>query len=235
MQPHSVHVPPRGTRKKQKIKLRELSRRTPTRAEVSATMAAFDAGVPIVIAILGQALIENELEQLLRPKFKRKDDASWSRLTDENGPLDTFNRKIRAAYAFGIIDDITQKNITVVRNIRNAFAHSKRLIDFNDEAILHELSNVTAPKGKTYRAKALRVISATAKEGMIGADLFRMLCRQLTLELMRRQLKNLQAGRRRNETSRKEMARRLLSSPFGGMGLLSDRQNFLAGPPKRAA
>lgn len=95
-------------RGKTKLKLRDLSRHRPTLEETRQIVDALVDSPPIVTAVLGATLIEQELDDLLRARFSRRDDETWKDLTDEKGPLSTFNSKIVAGYAFGIYDQTTQ-------------------------------------------------------------------------------------------------------------------------------
>jgi hypothetical protein len=118
-------------RGKIKPKLRDLSNLVLTREEEEALATAAVHANPTVTAIMGAVMVEHELEGLLRSRLSKKDDDTWSDLTLDNGPFGTFHKKINAAYALGIYDDTTKQNLNIVRNIRNAFAHSKKLIDFD--------------------------------------------------------------------------------------------------------
>lgn len=133
---------------KPKPRLRDLSRQSPTTEELNSLLETFDEGPPVVCAILGQAIVEHALEKLLRTRFPRKDDTTWGRLTSENGPLNTFAQKITAGYAFKLYDEDALRNLKILRDIRNVFAHSKRLIDFTHELIASELKGAALPKAK---------------------------------------------------------------------------------------
>ena len=147
---------------RRKVTVHDIARQTPTQEEILEVIK--HVGVespPIVSAILGAALLEHDLEKLLRPKFKRNENADWAKLTGENGPLCTMSQKIVAAYAFGIIDEETRCGIAVVKNIRNAFAHSKRLLDFDNELIVAEMKSLKLPTAKKSRfAKSIRGVQA---------------------------------------------------------------------------
>src|SRR6266481_591159 len=41
-----------------------------------------------------------------------------------NGPLASFDAKIRMAYCLGIIDEPTKSDLDAIRRVRNGFAHS---------------------------------------------------------------------------------------------------------------
>ncbi len=100
-------------RGKRKPNLRDLSQEHPTRSEKDSVraQAIADNASPIVAAILGVSLVECELDSLLRRKFKRQDDETWSILTGDSGPLGTLSAKIIAAHAFGIIDDVVRDGL----------------------------------------------------------------------------------------------------------------------------
>ena len=84
----------------------------------------------IVTAILGCVIVEHDLDVLLRRRFKRNDDETWKSLQDEKGPLQTFYSKIVLGYAFKIYDEKVVKDLNIIRTIRNAFAHSRMLLNF---------------------------------------------------------------------------------------------------------
>ena len=142
---------PSRNRGKPKPKLRDLSRHPPTEEEKQALVDAVVSENPIATAILGAVFVEHELEMTLRGRLSKNDDDTWLALTGDEGPLGTFSKKITAAYALGVCDDITRSNLNIVRAIRNAFAHAKKLIDFDNELIASELKKVRF-HGKKDRA-----------------------------------------------------------------------------------
>src|SRR5262245_6781819 len=73
--------------------------------------------------------------------------------------LNSFYSKIITGYALGIYDDGIRDNLHIVRNIRNAFAHSRKLIRFDHPAVVNELRKATRtalPK-KSWKFKAQHV------------------------------------------------------------------------------
>lgn len=157
---------PSRNRGKSKQKLRDLSRIPPTKEERKAVQQELiENESPIATAILGATIVEMELETELRTRFSRKDDDTWKDLTADGGPLGTFNQKIVAAYGFRILDDVLRDGMDTVRHIRNAFAHSKRLIDFNHELVTRELRLVTLPKGKRSALYKQFLAVRTLREG----------------------------------------------------------------------
>jgi hypothetical protein len=53
-----------------------------------------------------------------------------------NGPLRSFAAKIDVAYAFELIDDELYDDLTIIRDIRNGFAHSVTETDFGSSEIV---------------------------------------------------------------------------------------------------
>jgi hypothetical protein len=198
-----------ASRGKPKPNIRDLSRQSPSREEALAVLRAFASGPPIVTAILGQSLIEHELEQLLRGRFKRGDDDTWQRLTGNDGPLGTFSAKITAGYAFKLYDESMRKNLDTVRLIRNAFAHSKRLIDFDDKLILNELKVTALPSAKTSRrAKDIKLVRSLKSGGRAS---YIVLCQRLFMELIKRSARGYAASSR---NLRRKIRRLQTTNPF---------------------
>jgi hypothetical protein len=84
--------------------------------------------------LLFSANLENALDAVL---------TSWCSLSDKEvdvvfqseGIFGTFSRKIASARALKIIGPITNDNLTIIRHVRNAFAHAKLPIDFQTSQI----------------------------------------------------------------------------------------------------
>ena len=79
---------------------------------------------------MGSALLEHALKDAITVHLS-DDNATRSRATKElfeyydRSPLAYFGAaRIMAAYALGIIDQTTRKNLDIVRDIRNNLAHS---------------------------------------------------------------------------------------------------------------
>jgi hypothetical protein len=124
-------------------KLRDLSRLPPDNDDLRAINKVFKEEHPIVAAILGAGLIEHRLDQLLRSRLKHKDDQTWATLTEAPGPLNSFSSKITMGYALGIYDQRMRADLNIIRSIRNAFAHSKKVFQFDHPLVVKELSKAT--------------------------------------------------------------------------------------------
>ena len=218
------------------MKLRDLSRIPPTFEERAAVREALNNNAsPITIAILGSSIVEHELETELRSFFRRSDDETWKLLTGDTGPLGTFNQKIIAAYGFGIVDEVYKKALDAIRQIRNAFAHTKRLIDFDHELIEKELKTLKLPTAKrSFLYKQL--VSIRAIEGG-PRTAYILLCFVVNIRLLDRQLRRSKAksyARKRASQRREELAKVLRRPPSSRrLGLLGLLGNYQPGDPKK--
>jgi hypothetical protein len=153
--------------------LRNLSRLPPEYDDIIALSEALSKEQqPITTAILGAVLVELHQERLLRFKLKHGDDETWKMLTADNGPLGSFHSKIAMGYALGIYDKDMRGDLNIVRNIRNAFAHSKKLIQFDHPAVVTELGKATRSAKKMWKS-------------MPDAMRYKSLCYYLSTKLVR--------------------------------------------------
>jgi hypothetical protein len=171
-----------------KPKLRDLSKKTLSEEEVGQLLEALNnpRQAPVLTAIYGASIVEHDLEQLLRPRIGRNDSATWELLTSEAGPLNTLHQKILIGYAIGAFGEFVRRNLDVVRNIRNAFAHTRTpYLDFDHELVKSELRKMVAiPRArkqvKATLDEALRVIETDGSVAYID------LCASLVMWMMTR-------------------------------------------------
>lgn len=133
----------RMSRGKGKASIRDLYHIQPTTDEKNSIIDTLEKTVPVACAILGASMVEHELDIIIRERMNRKDDATWKALIGENGPLYSFSQKIELGYALRLYDDTCKKNLTVVKNIRNVFAHAKVPIEFENPLIQREFKRAT--------------------------------------------------------------------------------------------
>lgn len=73
------------------------------------------------------------------------------------GPLGTFANRIEIAFIFGLIDELTRSQLTDIREMRNACAHTKHQIDFG----VPELANVAK---RLFRPQGLSPLEDDSRE-----------------------------------------------------------------------
>lgn len=154
------------SRGKIKETIRDLSRRVPSASDKDEIIKLLVSQPPaLVAAILGQTLVEAYIDRLLRAMLTRRDDKTWQDMVGENGPLKTFFSKSVLAYGLALIDEDQKANVNVVRNIRNAFAHSRHVLTFRNELIIRELKSAKIPKNlPAAEQEQLRNVIAAAEE-----------------------------------------------------------------------
>jgi|HubBroStandDraft_5_1064220.scaffolds.fasta_scaffold53754_1 DNA-binding MltR family transcriptional regulator len=200
-----------------KPKLRDYSHMVLTpdeRTTISAIANSPDQN-PIVTAILGYVLVEHELDLLLRPRFKRRDDETWQALQDERGPLRSFYAKIAVGHAFGIYDDKLRNDLDVIRTVRNAFAHSKKLLHFDDPLIVPELLSA-----RLLAAKFKKSLQSHLTKPLASAC-FVIICLRVQTALLRKQFRASQARAYRQaqkRQARSPLVNALLGGPYAGLG-----------------
>jgi hypothetical protein len=192
-----------------KPKLRDLSQEPLTSEESLALIKAIDHSLPpIALAILGQVLVEHDLDNAIRRRLPRKDDKTWAALIDERGPLSTFSRKVTAAHALKIIDDATKSNMDIIRVVRNAFAHSRKLIDFDHPLVGAELTKIVAPGGR--KRIFTRLKTETDKK-----HAYLILCMVTSTQILARMSKSVMAAAKRRKIKPSPLYRLLAPSFFG--------------------
>lgn len=189
-------------RGKSKTKLRDLSRIEPSDEELYAQLDAVYQGDSTTAAIIGAALIEHQLENLLRAHFPHNSAEIWRELTSDAGPLGTMQKKLILAKAFLACDDATLYNIEIIRKIRNVFAHTKTPLKFDHNLIISELQKTKCPaKQAEYIKNAYKNI-ARADNPRID---FAFLCEYVTSELVQR-------GVRRTQRKKYKLKKQVISA-----------------------
>ncbi len=91
------------------------------------------------------ALLDDALSITIAKKFCFEPiGGEFDRCFRFDGPLGSFSSKIEIACLFGVIDDRLAQQWTLIREMRNACAHSKHALTFSDD----ELANVAVRLGK---------------------------------------------------------------------------------------
>src|SRR5262249_17796029 len=98
------------------------------------------------IGIVGAAIIEEKLARSLLKKMRPLGRSIEKQIFDGYGPLSSFSAKIDISYALRIIDKKTYDDLTIVRKIRNKFAHSMWLINFENPEIVELFKQFKLPK-----------------------------------------------------------------------------------------
>ncbi len=126
-----------------KPKLADLSRQAYSLEDVMQIMQELSSKDDREAAIVGAAIIEAELEKLLRSHMVGLDENAGNELFSRSAPLATAWAKAKVAMALGFISKELQADITQLGKIRNAFAHSARSLTFSHSLVSEECAKLT--------------------------------------------------------------------------------------------
>jgi hypothetical protein len=89
------------------------------------------------IALICATFVEKALEAAILAHLAPFDEAANKRLFEyENrGPISDFSAKIKLAYSLGIFGEETKRDLDVIREIRNVFAHSGQSTSFKTDEV----------------------------------------------------------------------------------------------------
>ena len=109
--------------------IHDIRKETPTQDELDAMAERLEStDSPFEVALIGTAMVEHRLDVVLRKALKRQDDKDWRSLLRPGEALGTLNSKINLGYVLGLYKEDVKKNLEIIRDIRNAFAHAKMLL-----------------------------------------------------------------------------------------------------------
>lgn len=103
----------------------------PTPKDLKKLEAELYSGPDRAAAVVLASLVERSIGRLLQMNMRNgsKD------LLEPERPIGTFAAKIQIAYAFNLIGPITRHDLTIIRTLRNQFAHSRRPIRFSTPVV----------------------------------------------------------------------------------------------------
>jgi DNA-binding MltR family transcriptional regulator len=117
------------------------------------------ASSPRAGAMVASAFLDEILKALILLHMESLSDSEIEALFEPERPLASFSSKIKVARALGIIGPKTSHDLNLMREIRNAFAHSLRKMSFETPSVrqlLHSMHVVKdIPKQKQRRARTL--------------------------------------------------------------------------------
>jgi hypothetical protein len=99
-----------------------------------------DRAVAILIAIQLEEALHQALLGWLRPLSKTE----HNQIFGATAPLSGFAARIRMSYAMGVIGSKTRDELNVIREVRNAFAHSGRELSFDTPEVRNACAFLSA-------------------------------------------------------------------------------------------
>jgi len=99
----------------------------------------FQAESDRAAAVLGPAYLDDLLNELLLGSWVDA-SAPAKDLLKKNQPLGSFGPRISLAYAVGLIGHTERRDLDLIRDLRNAFAHKLHGLSFRDKDITQKCS-----------------------------------------------------------------------------------------------
>lgn len=96
---------------------------------------------PRSTVIVGAAVIDRLLEQLLENKIVKNKNIAENFFTGPTAPFGSFSAKIKAVYLLGLVSIKTYQDLESLRKIRNKFAHDIFDCDFSNEEVVKIIRN----------------------------------------------------------------------------------------------
>ncbi len=87
------------------------------------------------VAVVGASIVSEGLRRALLSRMRSISKTLQKRLFEGYGPLSSFAARIDLAFALDVIPAGVRADLEAIRAIRNAFAHSEKILHFDDPAI----------------------------------------------------------------------------------------------------
>ncbi|MFL6690150.1 MAG: hypothetical protein ACJ8IR_08220 [Alphaproteobacteria bacterium] len=116
--------------------LKALTEKSPDDDELDlVTKEASNSTSDRAMALMNASLVDAALQTLIKGHLVPMSKEELASLFERDGPLSSFSKLIRVSFAFGMINDEMKRNLNIVRELRNTFAHSRIFITFETPAI----------------------------------------------------------------------------------------------------
>lgn len=100
-----------------------------------------------VTAVMLGAAVETALERLLASRMRQDlSRTEQDQLFGFEGAVGTFSGKIMVAYAMSIIGPITYSDLKFIKELRNQFAHSRVVFDFQTSQVAAVCNELKTPR-----------------------------------------------------------------------------------------
>lgn len=192
----------------------EISRRELDDAELDEAMKEFQAGSDRVAAIMGAALVERHLMETIKTALADAFDDS-ALFHDQGAPFGTFKARIIAGRALGLFDEKIARDLDLVRDIRNQFAHALMSLNFDNPLLVSRCNQFSVPSVVDEGGKPLDFSNSSGNKISATRQQWETMCWKLAIILLQKATSIL---RERKDKMKGEL-KRLQNPPY---------KNFLA-------
>lgn len=132
-----------AAREKKLPTLSDLSRIPATEDELKQVFSLLETESDRGCALIAGSLLENTLAMTINCHLADCGEPFRKKLHEgSDAPLGTFSSKIKMGRALAIYDKRVQKSFETVKDIRNAFAHALRPLDFTNPTIISHVETL---------------------------------------------------------------------------------------------
>jgi hypothetical protein len=173
--------------------LRALAQSDPTVADIDSIenelyIAQSDRATAVMLASMVETSLQRLLGIVVRSDLNSEDR---NRVFGYEGALGTFGSKIVMAYGLGLIGPVSRRDLDLIREIRNAFAHSRMSIGFSQPAVKAVCDQLKVPDlpGAHIPHSYLELVSASelqaAKDKKVPKTRYIVACHNLAYWMLK--------------------------------------------------
>ena len=121
--------------------------------------------------IVAAAWIDTFLKVRLLNEFAKGNAKARKTLFSENGPFSTFSAKLNIAFCAGWIDPDVYHDATVIRKLRNIFAHTVKPVSLDDPDTRNLIESLRVPHRQFYDWGKLRAVATADGVAIYTGDM----------------------------------------------------------------
>jgi hypothetical protein len=192
------------TMRNKKTNFHDLSRKQLSKDSFRAFIDEITSQSDRACALVAAASLDDVLKNILVAQFFHLDDVEIEAMFDANNAmLSSFSNKIALAHALCCITDENKSDLSIIRRIRNVFAHTAINVDFDTDIINNEC----------LKLKAFENIFDGPKENCTPRQLFMGASLYLYLHLMKKLLHEHEALNRATRDVLRELGIAIPTKP----------------------
>lgn len=120
----------------------KVTKSRPTSEESEAAWKEIREASPRAAAILAATYVESLIRFAIESRFVALTDDERKPLHSASGPLSSFSQAVELGFALGLYGQVIHRDLTIIRIIRNAFAHTMKPLTFDTPDIANAIADL---------------------------------------------------------------------------------------------
>jgi hypothetical protein len=144
----------------------QITKTRPTTEESQAAWKEIRTASPRAAAILAVTYVESVLRFAITARCIYLSDDELKPLYSASGPLSSFSQATELGFALGVFGPMIRDDLTIIRVIRNAFAHTMKPLSFDTPEFTMEIAKLQylkTKRGKVTPPSAAGTTAATIR------------------------------------------------------------------------